>query len=100
MYIYVIFLYMCEMISENHKTTISLIHAKPIPMGCILFNHYTRVINGDKLCERIFRMKCVIWVEYHGLLNTAQVALMSSHIAIQELYNSETQKLLCQNILQ
>jgi hypothetical protein len=51
------------MISDNHKTTISLIHAKPISMGHILFNHYTRLINGDKLCERIFRMKCVSFVK-------------------------------------
>lgn len=57
------------MISENHKT-LSLIHAKLISMGRILYNHYTRLINGDKLFERIFRIKCVIWVEYHGLLNT------------------------------
>jgi len=58
------------MIYENHKTTISLIHAKPISVGLILLNHYTRLINSDKLCERIFRMKCMIWVECHGLLNT------------------------------
>jgi hypothetical protein len=50
--------------------------------------------------QRVKNEVCDLCGTLWALGHLAQVALISSHIAIQELYSIEMQKLMCQNILQ